>query len=89
MLESFVDISVMKAATEALRKSESELQKAKEIAESANRAKSEFLASMSHEFRTPLNGILGYTQILRNDKNLSEKQRKPINVISRTAENTC
>lgn len=86
MLESFFDISVIKAATEALQKSEAELQKAKEAAESANRAKSEFLASMSHEFRTPLNGILGYTQILRNDKHLSEKQRKAINVIHGSGE---
>lgn len=41
------------------------LRKAKEMAESANRAKNEFLANMSHELRTPLNGILGYAQLLR------------------------
>jgi signal transduction histidine kinase len=50
------------------KKTEHELIEAKEIAESASLAKSEFLARMSHEFRTPMNAILGFAQLMKIDK---------------------
>ncbi len=44
-----------------------DLHRTRDLAESANQAKSQFLASMSHELRTPLNAILGYTYLLQQE----------------------
>lgn len=52
-----------------------------EAAKVASQAKSDFLSNMSHEFRTPLNGILGYAQILRRGQNLEESQVNGLNTI--------
>lgn len=65
----------------AFMKANADLQAAKDEAESANRAKSNFLSNMSHELRTPLNAVLGYAQILLRDGKLSEKQRQQVEII--------
>jgi signal transduction histidine kinase/ligand-binding sensor domain-containing protein/CheY-like chemotaxis protein len=62
-----------------------ELEAAKELAESASRAKGGFLAHMSHELRTPLNAIMGFSALAR-EASRSEEQREHLEVVSRSGE---
>lgn len=78
------DITERKRSEQMLLESNRQLEEAREQAEAANRAKSEFLSRMSHELRTPMNAIVGFTQLLEDspDHPLSEDQRDSLHEIS-------
>ncbi len=59
-----------------LEENKVELGKAKEKAEAANQAKSDFLANMSHDIRTPMNAILGFTELLKRGYGRNEADAK-------------
>ena len=69
-----IEITKRKVAQEELFKLNQKLEEATEIAQSANRAKSDFLSNMSHEIRTPMNAILGFAELL--DENIEDKKLK-------------
>jgi signal transduction histidine kinase len=85
LLSSQTVILVIRDAT-VRRETERQLTYAKDAAEAARSAQATFLSSMSHEFRTPLNAILGYTQILERDPKLSELCRRGIEIIDQSGQ---
>jgi len=76
------DVTEQKAAREALEEARAMADEARDVAETANRAKSEFLSRMSHELRTPLNAVLGFGQMLQMDA-LDDRQTEYVDQILR------
>lgn len=71
---------------DAHKRTDAELQRAKEAAESANLAKSRYVVGLSHELRSPLNAISGYAQLLSQDASLPGKSLDQIGVMRRSAD---
>ncbi len=75
----------IEAQQRALNAHVAELEEAKGRAEAANLAKSQFLATMTHELRTPMNGALGMLQLLTNSP-LSDEQMNYVNIAKSSSE---
>lgn len=69
---------------EEQKKSHDAISKALKVAEEANKAKSVFLANMSHDIRTPINGIMGMTELAKKEE-MSDKAKDYINKIDTTS----
>ncbi|MGH8003076.1 MAG: ATP-binding protein, partial [Brasilonema sp.] len=79
------DVTEYKRSEQALRESEAQLRQQKEELERANQIKDEFLAVLSHELRSPLNAILGWSKILRTRNLDTTTLNRALETIERNA----
>ena len=85
--------AALAAANEKLEKANTDLQKAQnatkealQVAETASKAKTDFLSNMSHDIRTPMNAIIGITTLMKSEPNLSEKMHEYISKLDHSGE---
>jgi PAS domain S-box-containing protein len=82
-----LDITERTRTQAQLQLKNAELKQARSDAENASRAKSAFLANMSHEIRTPMTAILGFTDLLLDERNFHEEPEKRIHAIQTIQKN--
>ena len=71
---------------ESHQRTDEALQKARQVAEQANQAKSRYITAISHELRTPLNSILGYAQILAADESVPPHRKQAVSIIRKSGD---
>lgn len=85
--EMILHIFAARAAAELERQqAEQALQQARETADAANQSKSQFLANMSHQLRTPLNIILGFIQVMQREATVAEPHCEALDRMHRSAD---
>lgn len=80
------EIDSHKRTDQALQDARAQAERAQAAAEAANQAKSRYIGTISHELRTPLNSILGYAQLMAQDRELPTQRRQAVQVIKRSGE---
>ncbi len=78
--------SLLLSEIRAHARTDAALQRAREVAEAANQAKSHFVTSINHELRSPLNAILGYAQLLERDPASLQRRPDALRIIRRSGE---
>jgi signal transduction histidine kinase len=79
-------VEALRKMVSDLKSSQDQLQKAKELAETASHLKSAFLANMSHEIRTPLGVVLGFANLLGDEDTTLEERRSFVSAIQRNGD---
>ena len=84
--ESNRQTHLLRQEIDSHRQTDEALQRAKQVADQANQAKSRYISAISHELRTPLNSILGYAQLMGEDPSIPPHRRQAVSVIKRGGE---